>query len=124
MKILLCGRIIFYNKYEDIKKELEKRGSKVVIPFPDEYYSNEKNIKKKAMEDFNKELEKCDALLVANFDKGDNKNYIGVNMLMEIGMAFNRNKKIFILNKIPENCRDELTAINVIELNGNLNKIK
>ncbi len=124
MKILLIGSMIFHEKYEDVKKELEKTRHKVILPLPDEHYQNEENIKRRAMEDFNNNLKKCDAILIANFDKGENKNYIGVNALMEIGMAFNRNKKIFILNKIPENCKDELKAINVVELKGILDNLR
>jgi predicted metal-dependent peptidase len=124
MKIRIIGSMKFHDKYKEIEKKLENKGHKIIVPLPDEYYSKEENIKRKAMEDFNKDLEKSDAILIANFDKNEIKNHIGVNTLMEIGMAFNRNKKIFILNKIPENCIEELRAIGVIELNGNLNQIK
>ena len=82
------------------------------------------NPKLKAMQDFNKNLDKSDAILVANFEKHEKKHYIGANSLMEIGMAFNKNKKIFILYDIPEEYKDELSAIGCIILKGDLTKIR
>ncbi len=115
--------MVFYSKYKELKKELEKQNHEVIIPLPDKEYDKEKNIKLKAMLDFNKNLEKSEAILVGNYDKNKKEGYIGVNALMEIGMAFNRNKKIFILNKIPENFREELNAIGCIELKGEIKNL-
>ena len=114
----------FYEKFKEIKQSLEKQGHQIVIPLPDEFYKEKGKIKRDSMEDYNKEIENSDAILVANYEKHNIKNYIGTNSIMEVGMAFNRKKKIFILNKIPDNCKEEFTAIGVIELNGNLKKIK
>ena len=123
MKIIICGSMNFLDKINDLKIKLEKRGHKVIIPLPDESYSRKTNIKRQAMEDFNNNLSKSDAILIANYDKGDKICHIGINSLMEIGMAFNRGKKVFILNKIPEGCEDELRAINAVELNNKLENI-
>jgi diphthamide synthase subunit DPH2 len=124
MKITIIGSMKFYEKLKEIKTILEKQGHNVVIPLPDEHYKESGKIKRDSMEDYNKEIEKSDAILVANYEKNNIKNYIGVNSIMEVGMAFNRKKKIFILNQIPENCIVEFNAIDVIELNGDLTKIK
>ena len=45
---------------------------------------------------------------------------------MEIGFAHVNNKKIFLLNSIPENVpyKDEIRAMVDIVLNGDLSKIK
>lgn len=123
MIITIVGSMRFHKEYEKIKEDLEKKNHKIILPEPDEFYSKEENIKLKAMQDFNKNLEKSNAILVANFHKDNKLDHIGVNTLMEIGMAFNKNKKIFILNKIPENCKDELEAIKAVELKGNLGSI-
>lgn len=124
MKIRIIGSMKFHNKYEEIKEKLENKNHEVILPLTDGFYSNEDNPKRKSMEVFNENLEESDAILMANFDKEDNPNYIGVNSLMEIGMAFNKSKKIFILNDIPEDCKEELEAIEVIVLQGNLEEIK
>ena len=113
----------FYKEFDSVKRELEKNKHQVIIPKSDEYYSKEKNIKLKAMQDFNEYLEISEAILVANYEKNNQKNYIGFNSIMEIGMAFNRNKKVYILFDIPENCKDELLAIGCKVLKGDLRKL-
>ncbi len=75
------------------------------------------------LQKFDENLKKSDAILVMNYTKNGKENYIGANTLMEIGMAFILQKKIFILNPSPEFCKDELEAIEVQVLNGDLSKI-
>ena len=51
-------------------------------------------------------------------------NYIGGNSFLEMGFAFVLEKKIYLLNQIPEiGYRDEIEAMNPIMLEGDLNKI-
>jgi hypothetical protein len=66
-----------------------------------------------------------DAILVCNFDKNGIKNYIGGNTLMEIGFAHVNDKKVFLLNPIPEEVPyvDEIRAMVDFVLDGDLNKI-
>lgn len=124
MRIVIVGSMKFYNKYQEIKEKLEKKGNQAIIPLTDEFYTGEDSIKRKSMEDFNKALEDSDAILVANFDKDGKKGYIGTNSLMEIGMAFNRHKKVFLLKGAPEEYSEELKAIGIVVLHGNLDKIR
>ena len=67
-----------------------------------------------------------DAILVLNYDKKGIKNYIGGNTLMEIGFAHILNKKIFLLNPIPDIdfYKSEIEATKPIILNGNLSNLK
>jgi len=70
------------------------------------------------------EIINSDAILVLNFDKNGIKNYIGGNTLMELGFAHVHNKKIFLLNPIPEMIyTDEIKAVQPIVINNNLNLI-
>ena len=65
-----------------------------------------------------------EAILVLNHDKNGIKNYVGGNTLMEIGFAYVNNKKIFLLNPIPEmSYTDEIRAVDPIILNGDLSLI-
>jgi hypothetical protein len=82
------------------------------------------SVKRRAMEKFNENLKSSDAILVMNYTKDDKENHIGANSLMEIGMVFILNKKIFVLNSFPEFCKDELEAIEAQVLDGDLNGIK
>lgn len=71
-------------------------------------------------------MQGADALLVANFDKGEIKNYVGGNTLMEIGFAHVLNQKIFLLNPIPDipYYKSEIEATKPIIINGDLSKIR
>lgn len=65
-----------------------------------------------------------DAVLIVNLEKNRIKNYIGGNTLLEMGFAHVLNKRIFLLNDIPDiSYRDEILAIQPIVINGDLNKI-
>ena len=71
------------------------------------------------------EIKESDAVLVLNFDKNGIHNYIGANTFLEIGYAHVLNKKIYLLNDMPDQTyiKDELEAMEPIILNGDLTKI-
>ncbi len=124
MKILIVGSIFFVEKFKEAKKILEQKGHEVIvpekIPLPEPIPPD---AKRGAMNKCSKDLRKADAVLVMNYNKGDKENYIGVNTLMEIGMAFVLDKSIYLLNPSPESCKDEIEAIGSKVLNGDLRKI-
>jgi hypothetical protein len=66
-----------------------------------------------------------DAVLIVNLEKNGIKNYIGGNVLMEMGQAYVNNKKIFLLNDIPLEVSyiDEIKAMDPVCLNGDLTNI-
>ena len=73
-------------------------------------------------------IKDSDAILVLNFDKNGLKNYIGGNMLMEMGFAYGHGKKIFLYNPIPERSErmhyvDEIMDMKPVVINGDLSKI-
>ncbi|MFC1741666.1 hypothetical protein ACFL3V_03975, partial [Nanoarchaeota archaeon] len=88
MIITLVGSMAFFDRFVEIKKQLEEKGHEVILPqnddlpepVPSEY-------KLEAMNKFNSDLLRSDAILVVNMDKEGKPNHIGVNTLMEIGMA-------------------------------------
>ncbi len=124
MKITIIGNMSFLQKFNEAKEFLQQLGHEVIVPERDPMPEPlPPSIKRKAMERFNENLKKSDAILVMNYTKNGKENYIGANTLMEIGMAFILQKKIFILNPSPEFCKDELEAIRVQVLNGDLSKI-
>lgn len=147
MKITICGSIAFFNEMLSVKKELETIGYEVDLPPTEvkdengnmipvaEYYrrrkeasENEKWIWDRKVEAIMwhfKKIEWSDAILVLNHDKHDIKNYIGGNTLIEIGVAFFLQKKIYLLNPIPEiSYKEEILGMKPIILNGDLSKIK
>jgi hypothetical protein len=73
-----------------------------------------------------KHILESNAVLVVNLEKRGIKNYIGGNVLMEMGMAYVNDKKVFLLNDIPAEeipYLDEIIALSPICLNGRLEDI-
>lgn len=64
-----------------------------------------------------------DAIFVVNNEKRGIKNYIGGNVLIEMGQAYVHHKKIFLLNDTPREMPyiDEIVAMDPICLHGDLN---
>jgi len=135
MIISLCGSMAFHKEMLEVKKKLEEMKHTVYTPhleYGDFHRIREQDerkwkiLKKQFIKDHFKNIKKSDAILVLNFEKNGIKNYIGGNTLFEIAVAFEFNKKIFLLNPIPENsfCTEELEVINPVILNGDLDKIR
>jgi len=147
MKITLCGSIAFYDEMTKIKEKLEAAWHEVKLPpveIEDEngkmipikkYYELRKkdsgntkwiwDRKEEAMRRHFNKVEWADAILVTNYDKKGVKGYIGGNTLMEMAVAFHLNKKIFLLNEIPEiDSKEEIIGVKPIVINGNLGEIK
>lgn len=143
MKIVLCGSLNFTEEIMKIKELLTAKGHEVSIPASIKDFSLKnsddadtlKSDRKKYLDlkptytrkHFNK-IASSDAILVVNLDKHGIKNYIGGATFAEIMIAFHHNKKIFLLNPIPNNERlsfivDEIEAVKPIILNGNLDLI-
>lgn len=66
-----------------------------------------------------------DAVLCVNIEKNGIENYIGRNVLIEMGQAYVNHKKIFFLNGMPSGLpyMDEIEAMDPVCLNGNLENI-
>ena len=72
-----------------------------------------------------RKIEKCDAILVLNYDKKGIVNYIGGNTFLEIGLAFWLGKKIFLLHPIPEmDYKAEMHAMQPVVLQGDLSLLQ
>ena len=65
-----------------------------------------------------------DAVLVINYEKNGIDNYIGGATFLEMYDAFRLNKKIFMINPIPNGIlRDEIEGFNPILIGGDLRKV-
>ena len=70
-------------------------------------------------------IKNMDAVLVLNYDKNGQKNYIGGATFLELYDAFRHNKKIFFINDLPEGIlKDELIGFNPTIIHDDLTKIK
>lgn len=121
MKITLSGSISFQDKMLKVRAELEKLGHKVESPSLAIENKLDTEKKREHMRTHFSKINWADCILVMNYDKNGIKNYIGINTLMEMAVAFEKNKKIFLYNPIPEiSAKEEIAAMNPIVINENL----
>jgi hypothetical protein len=73
-----------------------------------------------------KNIKASDAVLVVNEPKNGQENYIGGNTLMEMGQAYVLDKKVFILNSLPEEVSyiDEIKSLEPVCLEGDFGRVK
>ncbi len=130
MKIAICASMFFEKEILKLRDKLKKLDYDVIVPFlTEKIVGKEKQDQLKLEKDlikyYFKKIKKVDAILVPNWNKNNIKNYIGANTLIEMGFAFVLDKKIFLLNPIPEiSYKSEIEAMKPIILNGDLSKIK
>ena len=122
----------------EIRNELAKMGHLVVLPKHTEEYAamktsdhmHNESVKNKVKNDlireYYREIGDSDSILVINENINGVKNYIGGNSFLEMGFAHVLNKKIFLLNPIPdiEFYKTEIEATRPVILDGDLEKIE
>lgn len=136
MKIVICGSMKLSKKMLELRNELVKFGHEVVLPRHTEEYAemntlehvHNESVKNKInndlIRDYYNEIALNDSVLIVNSDLNGVKGYIGGNSFLEMGFAHVLNKKIFLLNEIPEIIyRDELIAMQPVILNEDISKI-
>ena len=125
----------FFDLMLELQKELEARGHFVFMPIKIDnldYWIQDGSKRIAAKKENNlinshmDKIEQSDAILVANYSKGDMPNYIGAHTFLEMGFARYRGKKIFILNQLPDQkyISEELASFEGIILNGDIESIK
>jgi len=136
MKIFVCCSKHLYHKIPIVKEQLEKLGHEITLPNSYEEPLKEEEIKKLSQKEHSawkgamlkKQIVKVmdnDAILVLNFDKNSQKNYIGGATFLEMFKAWELGKKLFLFNEVPDGIlRDEIIGFSPIILNGDLSKIK
>ncbi|MCK4714172.1 MAG: hypothetical protein KAT35_01240 [Candidatus Aenigmarchaeota archaeon] len=140
MKITVCGSVAFAEKLVDVCRRLEELGHQSIMhedmfgiadgsapELIDGIKINHAEVKRKYgfIKIWYNLILKSDAILVCNFDKNGVKNHIGGNTLMEMGFAHVNDKKVFLLNPIPEKVpyTDEIEAMVDVVLDGDLKRI-
>ena len=137
MKIFICCSKWFYTQIPPIKTELESYGHIITLPNSYEKPLKEEEIKSDSTLEGHAlwkasmirkqrvKVENNNAILVLNFNKNGQENYIGGATFLEMYEAFNLNKNIYLFNPIPQNMLyDEINAFRPIIINGDLTKIK
>lgn len=132
-KICICGSMTCAKEMLSIRTRLNNLGYLVTVPkFTQKYAKlnkvnkiHKESIKNKTqynlIKNYYEIIKNSDAILVLNFDKNQIKNYIGGNSFLETGFAHVLNKRIYLINDIPEMIyTDEIVAMEPVILNGNL----
>lgn len=127
----------FSKEMAEIGRKLKTSGHKIILPHNCKNYAESRlqaenssesirhKIENDLIRDYYNKIEKSDAVLITNYDKNGIKNYVGGNAFLEIAFGHVLNKKIFLLNDIPEiGYKDEIIAMRPIVINGDLTKIK
>ena len=146
MKVTICGSIAFFDEMVEVKEQLERMGYEVKLPptevadehgnmIPVKEYYNLKKQEQSAnswvwdrgtenIKNHFQKIEWSDVVLIINHEKKGIDGYIGGNTLMEMGLAFHLNKKIFLFNKIPDlSYKEEIVSMKPIVINGDLSII-
>ena len=141
MKIFICGSMYFAREMLQAKKKLAEKGHMAEVPCDTQEFvdnphltadSHEENYKWCINNDiirksFNS-IAESGAILVLNYPKNDIDGYIGTSTLMEIGLAYYLNKKIFLLYPPPPvkeaKSSHEILIMQPVILNGDLSLIK
>jgi len=114
MKIFICCSKYFYDKVTSIKIELEKEGHEITLPNSFDKPFMEEEIKILGKEQHAKwksdqlrlqedKIKYNDAILVLNFEKNGQANYIGGATFLEMFKAWELKKEIYLFNPVPEN---------------------
>lgn len=134
MKITICGSMKFFKEMADLQGRLESQGHVVFMPIAIDgldYWQEDGSKRVEAKKGLNlvathmDKIKKSDAILVANYTKGDMEHYIGANTFLEMGFAHYLGKKIFLVNPLPKQkyIDDELVSFDPIVLNGDLARV-
>jgi nucleoside 2-deoxyribosyltransferase len=141
MKITILGSVAFRKEMLNMKNKLKELGHEGIIsPVMEELALGKnqelldriENDHGKAKKEggyikwYYNSIVASDAVLVLNLNKNGQENYIGGNVLMEIGFAHVHGKKIFLYNPVPEyvSYAEEIKAMYDEIINGDLTKIK
>ena len=137
MRIGVVGSMQVTERMIEAAEELKRRGHDafVLSVFAEEYVGKtdeEKEVLKldhknnfDAMRVDCERIKDVDAVLALNVEKSGIPNYIGGNAFLELGYAHILNKKIYLLNPIPEIpfYKTELIAMQPVILDGDLSKV-
>lgn len=138
MKILIGWSMSFASKMFEVQETLTKQWHTVNLSPGINFFVENPNAKMNfeqelqfcketgIMKKFFDEIKTSEAILFLNYNKKWISGYIGASVLMEIGIAYHFDKKIFLINPIDKSqwYALEVLLTNPTIINGDLNKIQ
>ena len=128
--VVICGSMKNLELMTKVGETLESAGLNVVTPVPDEplgswsaeaYRAMKREASRRHMGHIRNRG--TAAILVVNVDRSDANNYVGPNSFAEISVAFAHDRRVFLLQGMPECYADELVAWGVECLHGELARL-
>jgi hypothetical protein len=135
MKIYLTASKNSFDKVASVKSALEELGHIITPPngfatpelesttrnlSPEEY----SNWKAEMIREDGRIVESNDAVLVLNFEKHGQQNYVGGATFLEMFKAFDSGKKLYLYNPIPGGMlSDEIIGLQALVIDGDLERI-
>lgn len=124
--IVLCGSMKLKDRMVEIEERLKNFGFTVLLPdfgevndYSTMTESKQFELKNKMILNHFDKIKQGDAILVVNESLKGVDSYIGANSFLEMGLAFSLNKKIFLLNNIPDQPNKvEIGGMLPVSLNG------
>lgn len=122
MKIFVICSKAFYDRIPAVKAVLEKGGHEITLPNCFDDPGTEARYREMGAKDHSawkagmlrhsqQVIGDVDAVLVLNFEKNGQQNYIGGATFLEMYDAFRLGKKIYLYNDIPDGLlRDEIAG--------------
>lgn len=142
-KLAVCSSAAFYTEVIELSYKIEELGFEAVLPSTAQKMKREGLDNVEVIADWSKssigyhgkaelirkhfkEIERCDAVLVVNYTKHGQENYIGPNVLIEMAAGFYLNKPIYVLNDAPMDSPliDEILGLEPIFLKGDLTRLR
>jgi len=136
MKIFICSSKHFYDQVTDIANELKKSGHQITLPNSFDNPGREEEYRQKGgtehatwkggmLREQEEKVKNNDAIIVLNFEKDGQPNYIGGSTFLEMFKAWELDKKVFLYHPIPQGMLfDEICAFHPVILNGDLSLVK
>jgi hypothetical protein len=127
--VVICGSMSHFSLMVKLRAQLRLHGIDSIIP-EDELHlaelslseSNYAKMKRRMSERYFRVIRRRNVygISVANYEKHGRANYIGPNTLAEIAIAVNARKKIYLVQDVYSELKDELVAWETINLRGDL----
>jgi hypothetical protein len=120
MRIFICCSKAFYDKVAEIQSRLETAGHTITLPNSFDNPRREDEMRSLGAKDHSswkaemirlqeQKIKDNDAILVLNFEKNGQPNYVGGATFLEMFKAFELGRKIFLYNDVPDGMlRDEI----------------
>jgi hypothetical protein len=136
MKIMICSSKHLYHLIPPVKVSLEQQGHEVTLPncyddpmleerIKSEQPHNHAEFKRRMFAEQEQKIRSVDALLVMNYEKYGQQNYIGGSTFLEMFKAWELGKRIYLMNPVPEGMLyDEIVGMLPVVIDGDVSRIQ